>query len=411
MSDVVYDVAIVGGGLAGLNAAIRCGDQGLKTVLFDAGAVPLGGKLQTDVDEDGFQYDHGFQVCFSAYEELTRIEYGRCRRYYAAGATIVGLGTLSAWNLLRTVRCHAIRVGDLLGFLRLVWLSRRWHSAPLDLSVRDVLHKCKFSESSIGSFFTPFYGGISLDRSLSGSGRQFLKTWNYLSKGRTFTYVNGIQGLPLWMDLDACYCDPIPEVIGERVLGVTQSNSGFVLQGDESYHARSVICAGGYSALSLVGIEAPAFSYKQSICLYFASDRPVTKEKYIILNPAPDALVNQVVPLSNVNPNCAPKRKHLCSATIIGERPESDEELAEMAITEMNSWGLNLPPLEFKRAYRIKEAQLQQEPGFEDRVPSIDTHLPGVFLAGEMTTSSSINDALKSGRLAAEAALAYLRNK
>ena len=59
----------------------------------------------------------------------------------------------------------------------------------------------------------------------------------------------------------------------------------------------------------------------------------------------------------------------------------------------------------------LKKAQLLQDPGFEANVPSNETHLSGAFLAGEMTTSSSINDALKSGRLAAEAALAYLKNK
>jgi protoporphyrinogen oxidase len=175
--------------------------------------------------------------------------------------------------------------------------------------------------------------------------------------------------------------------------------------------ARSVVIATDPSAAGQLLDQQFKADYKSSICLYFSSDKQITKGLSIVLNPTPTALINQLVPLSNVNPACAPKGKHLCSATIIGERPESDEELAALAINEMKTWGMNLPPLEFKRAYRIKEAQLLQDPGFEDNVPSIETHLSGVFLAGEMTISSSINDALKSGRLAAEAARAYLKNK
>jgi protoporphyrinogen oxidase len=418
MSEVIYDVAIVGGGLAGLNAAVHCAQAGVRTILLEE-SDDIGGKLRTDRDDQGFQYDRGFQVCFTGYEELKH--FGNWSavpegdwQFYSSGATIVGMGTLSKWNPLRALTCKAISPNDLPRLLSLNLRARKWESESTSATVREFLLGFGFSESTVEWFFAPFYGGISLDRTLSGSSRQFLKTWHYLAMGRTATFPGGIAGLIEALDHAWCYDDPSssPTVaVNQPVSRVNRLDGIYAISANAEYLANSVVIAGGPGAVAQLLGQTLHTDYKQSICLYFASDRPVTKEKFIVLNPAKDALINQLVPLSNVNPNCAPKGKHLCSATIIGERTESDDELAQMAINQMNTWGMNLPPLEFKRAYRIKEAQLRQEPGFEDRVAPINTHLPGVFLAGEMTISSSINDALKSGRLAAEAALTYLRNK
>ncbi|MEI7577622.1 MAG: FAD-dependent oxidoreductase [Armatimonadota bacterium] len=418
MRDVIYDVAIVGGGLAGLSAAVQSSTAGLKTILLEA-SDDIGGKLRTDRDEQGFQYDRGFQVCFTGYEELKH--FGNWSavpegdwQFYSSGATIAGMGTLSKWNLLRSLTCKAISPIDLPRLLSLNLRARKWESESTSGTVREFLLGFGFSESTVERFFAPFYGGISLDRTLGGSSRQFLKTWHFLSIGRTATFSGGISGLVHAIDHAWAFDDPntSPTVEVNRIVTrLNRVDDIYAISADTEYLGRSVVIAGGHGAVAQLLGQTQQTEYKQSICLYFASNRPVTKEKYIILNPAKDALINQLVPLSNVNPACTPKGKHLCSATIIGDWSESDEELAQMAINEMNTWGMNLPPLEFKKAYRIKEAQLLQEPGFEDRVPSIETHLPGVFLAGEMTTSSSINDALKSGRLAAEAALAYLKNK
>ncbi len=415
MSDVIYDVAIVGGGLAGLNAAIRCEELGLKSIILEA-SDKLGGKLRTDCDAEGFRYDRGFQVCFTAYDEIptwTRTDLSRdgSLRYFAQGASIVGRGTLSKWGILRSVRCQSLTIVDLVRLLLLNLRAQGWETYSAKTSTMEFLKSLGFSDVAIREFFVPFYGGVSLDRELAGSAKQFLKTWRYLSKGKTATFLMGIEELASLTESVYNRRIGLTRILECNVTALKTVDAGYQIATTELLDARAVIIAAGPQAATSILNTPFRMEYKQSICLYFASDQAVTKEKFIVLNPATDALVNQLVPLSNVNPACAPSGKHLCSATIIGERPESDEELAQMAIKEMNTWGMNLPPLEFKRAYRIKEAQLRQEPGFEDRVPSIETHLPGVFLAGEMTISSSINDALKSGRLAAEAALAYLMNK
>ena len=419
MSDVVYDVAIVGGGLAGINAGVTAWEEGLSTILVES-SDEFGGKLRSDRDDEGFTYDRGFQVNFSSYDEIPVYAQGLLgdlAESFSPGAKIVGCGELNQWDPLKSMFCKAVSLPDLLTLLKLNLFAKKWQSFQTRQTAREFLVEFGFSPNCIAKFFTPFLGGIFLDRSLSFSARQFLKTWFFLSQGSTVTFSEGIQCLPGAL-LSEFALDPsnietvFHKCLNSRVTRIVPSEGGFdVSTNSEMIRARSVVIATDSSAAGQLLDQQFKADYKSSICLFFSSDKQITSGRSIVLNPTSTALINQLVPLSNVNPACAPKGKHLCSATIIGERPESDEELAALAINEMKTWGMNLPPLEFKRAYRIKEAQLLQDPGFEDNVPSIETHLSGVFLAGEMTTSSSINDALKSGRLAAEAALAYLKNK
>src|SRR5579859_6499788 len=64
------DVAVVGGGLAGLSAAVQLHRAGLTPVVCEA-AGDVGGRVATDT-KDGFLLDRGFQVLLPAYPELAR---------------------------------------------------------------------------------------------------------------------------------------------------------------------------------------------------------------------------------------------------------------------------------------------------------------------------------------------------
>ena len=61
------DVAIIGGGLAGLKVASTLYAKGKEVALFESQNY-LGGKLSTDHFK-GFTLDRGFQVFFEAYPE------------------------------------------------------------------------------------------------------------------------------------------------------------------------------------------------------------------------------------------------------------------------------------------------------------------------------------------------------
>jgi phytoene dehydrogenase-like protein len=64
------DVVVVGGGLAGLSAAVILHRAGLTVIVCEAGDQ-VGGRVRTD-RRDGFLLDRGFQVVLPGYPELRR---------------------------------------------------------------------------------------------------------------------------------------------------------------------------------------------------------------------------------------------------------------------------------------------------------------------------------------------------
>ena len=64
------DVVVVGGGLAGLSAAVNVHRAGLTVIVCEAGDQ-VGGRVRTD-RRDGFLLDRGFQVVLPGYPELRR---------------------------------------------------------------------------------------------------------------------------------------------------------------------------------------------------------------------------------------------------------------------------------------------------------------------------------------------------
>ena len=65
------DVVIIGGGLAGLAAAVELSRLGRRVLLLEAAERP-GGRVVTDL-VDGFRLDRGFQLINPAYPELRRL--------------------------------------------------------------------------------------------------------------------------------------------------------------------------------------------------------------------------------------------------------------------------------------------------------------------------------------------------
>jgi phytoene dehydrogenase-like protein len=110
-------------------------------------------------------------------------------------------------------------------------------------------------------------------------------------------------------------------------------------------------------------------------------------------------LINEVAPVSDIQPSYAPAGKSLASVTILGDRPESDAQLAELARKELEVMfpkaSVNL--WRFLRAYRVRYAQFDQPNGVFGSLPHNATDVEGLYFAGEFTTNSSIDGAIQSG--------------
>ena len=64
-------IIIVGAGLAGLTCAKVLVEAGQQVLILE-GSDAIGGRARTDVTEDGYHLDRGFQVLFTAYPAVKR---------------------------------------------------------------------------------------------------------------------------------------------------------------------------------------------------------------------------------------------------------------------------------------------------------------------------------------------------
>lgn len=397
-------VIIVGAGLAGLACARRLHRAGVPVLVLDAEDRP-GGRLKTD-EFEGFHLDRGFQVLFTAYPSAREIlDYRRlelCR--FAPGAFIIDRGEMhdvDGDNPLKTAFDDYLSMSDKLRVVDWTWecrgmaMNQIWRMS--DMPTYRHLRQLGFSPAFIERFARPFFGGIFLDRTLSVSRQMFTFVWKMLSEGDTVVPAAGIEAIPRQMAAglpDSAFRmnTRVKSLVGEHHV------KGVVLENGEVLDASSVIVATDSPAAgTLTGYHTPTAPRGQ-ICLYFAAPEPPVDEPKIILRTG-HGLVNLIVPMSVVNPHCAPEGQHLISVTINGDHPAADDELQAMVKSEcahllphrgVEEW-------RFLRAYRIPFAQFDQPAHFRAHLPSATPGRDGLYLAGEFIEHSSIEGALSSG--------------
>lgn len=419
-------IVIVGAGLAGLVCAKELATAGQKVLVLEA-SDPVGGRVRTDITEDGYRLDRGFQVLFTAYPAVERhLDLDRVKlRRFDPGAMLVKHGKCyeiadprrEPEHILAGLLNPLISTGDKLRVLRLraelAGLSTgdifagKGQPGGQDESTEHYLRRVGFSDSGfIDQFARPFYGGIYLDRSLATSARLFQFTFKMLSAGDTIIPAEGMQRIPEQLAAQ------LPEgtlrcnaCVSKLVIN-DGSIQGVRLSTGETIEAGQVVVATESPvAAQLIGIASLPTQAVGSVCLYFAGDMQLYPQRKILLNANPNAFVNNAVLLTNIAPTYAPPRKHLLSVTLLGSPEGDDEALARHALEEMAPWfpGHDLQHWRFLKAYRIPFSQFAQPPGMYSSLPDNRTQVKGLFLAGEYTKSSSIQGAMHSGEHAAKA--------
>ncbi len=420
-------VIVIGAGLAGLTCAKHLYEGGQQVLVLEA-ADGVGGRLRTDIHEDGYRLDRGFQVLFSAYPAAERhLDFDRLKmRKFDPGAILVKDGKhyeisdplRKPDRLLAGLFNPLISTADKLRLLRLrrdvVGLSvgdifdGKGQPGGQDELTEAYLRRLGFAEEGfIKHFARPFYGGVFLDRSLQTSARMFQFTFKMMATGHTIVPAEGIQRIPeqLAAGLPAGsirYHARVTEVLVEngKARGVRLA-SGETLAADVV-----VVATEARIAETLTGMTFPTTPVG-SICLYFAGSERLYAQRKILLNANSDGLINNAVLLTNIAPTYAPPRKHLLSVTVLDTTEQDDEALARRCRGELARWFLDadLSSWKFLAAYRIPYSQFAQPPGIFNLLPDNRTAVEGMFLAGEYTKSSSIQGAMHSGEYAAKAIL------
>ncbi|WP_440991105.1 NAD(P)/FAD-dependent oxidoreductase [Haloarchaeobius baliensis] len=412
------DVIVVGGGLAGLVAARRLADAGADVRLFEREET-VGGRVRS-THEDGFTFDRGFQVMFTAYPavqaelDLDALDL----RTFAPGACICRPGHRSILSdpfrdpsaLTESVLNRDVTVSDKLRTLKLKReLAGRSTEAIFqgpDSDIESYLGSRGFSRKYVDNFAAPFYGGITLDRSLSTSKRVFEYTFKMLSAGETAVPADGMGAITAQLreraeasGVDVRTSATVTEVGREGDATVT-------VDGSERVADAVVVATDPKAARELTGVPSIPTDAHACVTQWFSvPGRDALDAGTRLMLNATETGPNQIADHTAVAPEYAPEGLRLLSATFLGDREESDDELAALATETLESWypERRFDGLSLEHTDRIPFAQFQQPPGFSDSLP--DTRDPGgpVYLAGDYTRWSSIQGAMASGRDAATA--------
>ncbi|AFK18509.1 FAD-dependent oxidoreductase [Haloferax mediterranei ATCC 33500] len=414
-------IVVVGAGLAGLVAARHLAVDGADVTVIER-RDDVGGRVRTRT-KDGFTLDRGFQVLLTGYPAVRReLDFDALDlRPLAPGATICRPSRRSVLSdplrdingLFDSLRNPEVTTSDKLRTLALRQdVSTRDEGEIFDSpdqSIRAYLRDWGFSEDFIEHFVAPFYGGITLDRSLSTSKRVFEYTFKMLATGRAAVPADGMQAIP--EQLAATARDEGATIrLGERVESVQSDADGAVVAtDDESVEADAVVVATDpKEARRLTGVGSIPTDARGCVTQYYTlpTGSGLDAGKRIMLN-APNPDPNTVVPLSTVAPEYAPPGKELLNATFLGAaaQDESEEELFEKTRRTLEAWYPEryFDDLELLHTDYISFAQFAQPPEIHDSLPD-HRDAPGrTYLAGDYTAWSSIQGAMRSGKEAADA--------
>ncbi|ARS90156.1 NAD(P)/FAD-dependent oxidoreductase [Natrarchaeobaculum aegyptiacum] len=421
-------VVIAGGGLAGLVAARHLAARGLEVTLFERRET-VGGRVRTRRDDRaGYQFDRGFQVLFTAYPAVRReldLEALALRRF-EPGAVVVRPGSRSMLSDPRqspatipaTLASPEVGLGDAMRVAGLWADLVRTDPDELfdrpDRSIDEYLRQRGFSRRFREHFFAPFYGGITLDRSLSTSSRVFEYTFRALASGDIAVPAAGMGAIPAQLATRVREAGGTLET-GVAVTDVREREDGSlaVTTADGTVTAEAVVVATDPpSARELTGVDAIPTESRGCVTQYYRLPGEAALETggRLVLNAADDAAPNHIAPLSEVAPEYGPADETLLSATFLGTPDAADSELADRTRRALEAWFPEqaVEGLELCHTDRIPFAQFVQPPGIHDRLPDVRDPDGPVYLAGDYTRWSSIQGALESGRQAAMAVLEEL---
>ncbi len=407
------DVVIIGAGLAGLSCALRLQEAGVDFVVLEA-ADAAGGRVRTDA-ERGFLFDRGFQVFLTSYAEAGRLlDFGALDlQFFDAGAQVFRQGRFSPlvdpWRRPAAgFRSLFGGCGSMLDKVRIARLRTRVTSPDLETllaqpetTTRELLRQEGFGDEIIEAFFRPFLGGIFLENELSTSSRKFRWVFRMFSKGRAAVPARGMGR--------------IAEQLAAAVTGgrlqvncpVERITKGcvHVADGRTLLCSQIVVATDAATAVRLVdGLPEPRF--RAATNLYYSLGEAPVRGPTLLLNGEPRGIVNNLAFMSEVSPLYAPRGRTLASVTVLGDPARDDAGLDDEVRRQLVDWfGMRVGEWKLERIYRIPRALPDQSAGTLAEVRRSPRLQDWLVAAGDWRNIASINGALESGRLAAEAVL------
>lgn len=412
------DVVVIGAGLSGLAAARRIAVSGQSVCVIEAND-DIGGRVRSDY-VDGLILDHGFQLYNPSYTE---------------GFKILDLKSLNVKSLtsglIVSIDGRQYKIAD-------PRKEPSWAVDSLLAPVGSIKSKLKFANYAIKNTFAkqdsskfdqrteqflirtfgleltqkalrPFLAGVFLEDELSTSKRFFDILLKSFIQGQPGVPANGMYEIPRQL------ATQLPSGSIHLNTTVKSVKPGIVETSEGNVNCRAIIvAANARSAASLLPkIKVP--NSHSVTTFYHLADCPaqsltdglgtliVDGKRY--QNGFADAnlpVINTVA-ISNAAPSYASDDRVLISSSVLGvEHSTAMESLVRSQLSRL----YKVPTLKWQHVatYPIPDAlPAMNAPHSLDQNPRLGDQ---IYLAGDYRDVSSINGAFRSGRKAAEAALA-----
>ncbi len=400
MGETQYDVVIVGAGLAGLTAALESESKGLKTLILE-GSDRIGGRVRTD-EIDGFLLDRGFQVLIDSYEKAREIlDYSKLNlKRFAPGAKIFDeKGSFRIADPLRvpsaTFSTLFSRVGTLKDKWKLYQLTKSLQKEKLnDLfpddhqTTRHFLESYGFSNQIIERFFTPFFGGIFLERELTTSVNMFRFVFRNFSNGDACIPENGMGKIPEQL---ASRLSKTDIRLNQMVNSISQAPSVVISTGEEIRCKKLIIAT---NPDNLLGQISDPQEWKSTTTMYFSGSMSLPGMSRLIgLDARKKSSINNFARHDEISQSCVPKGKSLWSVTTRGDQKPRVvlKDLADLL-------GVSTGELNHLKTYQIPRAlPVVKLPKLS--VPAEQTQITShIHLAGDYLTNASIDGAMRAGQ-------------
>jgi phytoene dehydrogenase-like protein len=402
---MTYDLVIIGGGIAGIAAALKAEKHGLKIALIESSSR-LGGRIKTD-HHDGFLLDHGFQVLLTEYQkvqELVSLE-SLHLAHFKPGALITNdSDTFRITDPLREpsslFQAALSPVGNLSDKLKIWKLNKELASSENaslfhgSQNTLEFLREYGFSKTIIENFFRPFFGGIFLERELRTNASMFRFVFKCFGKGHASLPKNGMEALPKALEMQLKTTDI---KLNSKVVRLDQEPIVELSDGSTLKSAKVIVAC---DPKNLIPQLDKRVDYKSTVTMYFSgADSLKSMNSYIGLDARDESTINNYCRLDEVQNSYAPRGKSLWCVTL------RDSKSAEHSVLKNLSELINCAPQDLLhlKTYEIAQALPVIEAPMFDLPPEQTQITSHVHLAGDYLVNASIDGALRSGWSAAEA--------
>jgi phytoene dehydrogenase-like protein len=408
-------VVIIGAGVAGLIAAQHLEKEGLSPLIIES-TDRLGGRLKTE-NIGGFLLDKGFQIVLSDYPEVQN--YLNLEALQVApfdpGAIIFHKGKrfLIADPIRKPI--HALQtLFAPIGTPKDKWLILKLRKLVSKQSPEMIFTQSKestlsflkqfgFSTRIIDRFFKPFFTGIFLTETLQVSSAMFKYVFQLFSSGKTVLPANGIEAVPQQI---AQKLSKTSFLLNEKVVAINdhqiQLASGSIIS------AKAIIIAADPAPMvkQLINQE---IKFYQTTNYYFKIPESILKRATLGIVADHQSTINSFFEPTLVQKQYSNTGENLFSVSLkpnLITQPTIDEIIEELA-------GLTNKPkhfFEFIHSFTINKALPIINPLKYSLSPTEVKLKAGIFLAGDYLLYPSLDAAMKSGRIAAQAAINYLKD-